>query len=174
MPSSITNINLLSLDNENTIFAKELYTNSFPQSQRRLWSDIISNTNSEFAFYVIEKDNKNIGIISVWTFKDFVYIEHFAISPTQRNKGYGGQVIDLVKYKYDKAIVLEVELPQDTDSIRRVDFYQSKQFTLWDNHYIQPPYYEGLPSEELKIMTYNNYLSFFQVRDTLYKQVYKY
>ncbi len=155
--------------------AKQLYESAFPLEERRPWISILENNkNDDFDFFIIQDGGLFVGIISIWQFEEFNYIEHFAISKELRSKGFGSEVIDLIKQKYYKPFVIEVELPQKPQAIKRISFYERLGFCLRDDFYMQPPYTEHLPSLQMNIMTTDNTLSFDKIKQTLYKQVYNY
>ncbi|MBO6118085.1 MAG: GNAT family N-acetyltransferase [Bacteroidales bacterium] len=153
--------------------AEELYTQSFPVSERRKWEDILINLqNPYFDFFVITDGGTFVGIISLWRFDKFAYIEHFAVECSKRQKGVGSQVLQLLKDKVKKPLVLEAEPPEDAISVKRINFYKKNGLSLLSEKYIQPPYYDGLPQVELKIMTDWEDYDFCLIKHTLYKHVY--
>lgn len=103
----------------------------------------------------IKLDGKFVGLIVFWEFDDFVYIEHLATSEHMRNSGIGANVLKLMKSKFIKPIVLEIEMPESSSTAaRRMKFYQRNGFNpLLDFQYIQPPYSPGLPSIPMTLMT---------------------
>ena len=58
------------------------------------------------------------------------YGEHFAVDPDERGGGYGGKALRLLCEELQTPVVLEVELPFDEMSRRRIGFYQRSGFTL--------------------------------------------
>ena len=75
-------------------------------------------------------------------------------------------------------LLLEVELPEEELSRRRIGFYERCGFTLHPYEYLQPPYHaEGEPFP-LRIMTSgtNSFTQedFQKCRDLIYRHVYKY
>lgn len=163
---------LKKLSQENVAFCKNIYTSSFPNKERREWEDIISlNSTSYFSFFEITFENISIGIISIWQFDNFIYIEHFAIEKELRNKGFGKKTIELIKQNISASIVLEVEIPDNDIAKKRVNFYKRCGFSLLPNQYTQPPYNSTLPSVEMRIMTTIS-LDFETIKSTLYKRVY--
>ncbi|MCD7937033.1 MAG: GNAT family N-acetyltransferase [Tannerellaceae bacterium] len=153
------------------------YLESFPEEERRpffMVRDLIDKEEC-FKMYVVEKGNQYAGFISVWDFPDFAYVEHFAIDSAARSGGIGGKTLKLIKGILARPIVLEVELPADDLSRRRIAFYERMGFVLDDHIYIQPPYQGELPSLELRLMSSDGYdliSNFEKVRDTLYRKVY--
>ena len=80
-------------------------------------------------------------------------MEHFAISPEKRNGGFGGFVLDSFLNQIQKNAVLEVEVPEDTLTQRRVAFYERHGFYFNPYPYLQPPMREGQSTLPLRLMT---------------------
>lgn len=124
-------------------FVENLLHESFPEEERR--DDEMQRHNTDnnplFTAYLITDDTENIGLITLWKLSGFLYVEHLATSPGVRNKGYGKMIMQALLSNFpDSKIVLEVELPEDELSKRRVGFYERNGFTLCDKPYVQPPY----------------------------------
>lgn len=152
---------------------KALYINSFPKDERRLWQGIIDNLQKqEFDFYSVYSQGGFVAICAVWNFKDFVYVEYLAVDGSLRNKGIGSKILSLLKEKYAKDLVLEVEKPENAMAKKRIEFYKRNGFSLLEDFYMQPPYAEGLNELELKIMTTNPTIPFNTIKHTLHKEVY--
>lgn len=142
---------------------KALYEEAFPFDERRDFSDFLEILKNDSHFKLcIGTDcetNGFLGFISYWDFESFVYIEHFAVLSKERNQGIGRQML---KWFFghigsNRNIVLEVEPPVDSLTERRVNFYQSLGFSIWNSYlYIQPPYSPGRSSMELRLMTKGN------------------
>ena len=70
-----------------------------------------------------------------------------------RNHGCGTQVLKAWLEAKGKPVVLEVELPADDLTRRRVGFYERNGFVLHkDFDYLQPPYKPGDDELPLKLM----------------------
>ncbi len=145
------------LDKENKRFyndAINLYINSFPLCERR---DIFSHekalTYNDYHFDFIIKDNNLIGFMLYWETNEFIFLEHFAILPTLRNKGYGENALKLLKEK-NKTIILEIEPPIDDLTKRRYNFYKRNEFNLTNHHHVQLKYHKNDQDLVLKIMSY--------------------
>lgn len=72
-------------------FVENLLHESFPEAERR--DDVGQRDNvdncADFTCYLISDDELLVGLITVWKFAGFSYVEHLATSPSVRNKGYG-------------------------------------------------------------------------------------
>lgn len=137
----------------------ELYKNSFPfHEQRNLLSQREILNNEEYNFDLIYDETNLIGIILFWETQDFIYIEHFCISPEMRNRQYGQQALELMNQK-GKTIILEIDPPVNEISKRRKNFYERVQYKSNEFEHIHPPYHEGYKGHSLVVMSYPNKLS---------------
>lgn len=158
-------------------FVEELMLTAFPEAERRDTPQQreYSDHHPLFRSHIVRNDEQPIGMVSYWDFGDFFYIEHFAISPSLRNGGYGGKVLAMLQEQLKKPIVLEVEEPTDELSTRRIGFYQRQGFTLHHHPYMQPPYRPSDTSFPMFLMSCGNLdmdKEFERVRDTLHREVY--
>lgn len=164
-------------DKEAYTYFEEVLQASFPECEYRPLNElrIVTETRDEFHINLVIYKELPIGILSCWDFKDFFYIEHFAIESKKRNGGFGGKTITEFCKKIQKAIVLEVEIPEDEFSRKRIEFYERKGFKLWDNDYQQPPYRKGDHYFPLQIMVYGNLSpekDFIRIKNTLHREIY--
>lgn len=116
------------------------------------------------------------GFLAVWEFESFTYIEHFAVDPVLRNSGTGSAMLQELVRKYQKQICLEVELPEDELTRRRIGFYERNGFVFNEYPYIQPPISKGKSPVPLRIMTYGSAITretFEEMKEVLYRRVYK-
>ena len=129
-------------------------------------------------FAVLDDQKEVCGVIAAWELADdFLYMEHFAILPQKRNGGFGGKVLDCFTDWYRKAIVLEVEVPNDDLTRRRVGFYQRHGFIYHEYPYLQPPMREGQDFVPLRLMTKPNPIdqaTYERCRCLIYREVYQY
>ncbi len=108
-------------------------------------------------------------------FDGYTYVEHFAIDPAARNGGIGAEAMKQFLVFCGTPVVLEVEMPTDEMSKRRIGFYERLGFKLDNQVYHQPPYREGGEWLEMRLMTYGDVdleYSFEQVKNCLHKNVY--
>ena len=116
------------------------------------------------------------GFLAVWEFESFIYIEHFAVDPALRNSGTGSAMLQELVKQYQKPICLEVELPEDELTRRRIGFYERNGFVFNEYPYIQPPISKGKSQVPLRIMTYGSAITqdtFEEMKRVLYQRVYK-
>lgn len=169
----------LDLSNHQEVaFVENLYIESFPLSERRPVEKMLDlyKSDSPFVISVTVEDDEIVGFLTYWNLDEFIFAEHFAISPEYRNGGYGRKVMDLFIANVDKPIVLEVELPTTILSERRIGFYQRIGFRLWENiQYHQPAYYEDSGTVPMKLMSYGDIdvqKDLIAIKDKLYSIVY--
>lgn len=132
----------------------------------------------EYAVYGLYEEDESLikGFAAVWEFENFVFLEHLAVNPTCRNGGLGAKILQSLKEEFGKSICLEVELPETDLAKRRIGFYKRNGFVLNPYDYMQPSLSKGRNVIPLMIMTTEKGLSqeeFLEVRDLLYKKVYR-
>lgn len=162
-------------------FFEKLYLESFPRNERRPISeelDLIAN-NEIFSADIILDNEQPVGLLTYWLLDGFVYVEHFAIKPECRSKGYGRIALDNFKNNLSQPIILEVELPDTEIAVKRIKFYESLNFRLWNVDYLQPPYEAEFAPFPLKIMSHGqidieNQAVYQNVKDNIYKKAYRY
>ena len=135
------------------------YNDSFPEAERR-------------AFSLVRELVKDEPRFTVYTlFKDQVY----AIDASARNGGIGGESMKQFMALCDAPVVLEVEMPTEEMSKRRIGFYERLGYVLDDHVYFQPPYRQGEPLLEMRLMTYGAIdlkQSFEEVKNCIHRYVY--
>ena len=80
-------------------YIENLLISAIPIQERRDSKDQRELTNSSPIFNnnVVISDGNPIGLITYWDMEYFYYIEHFAIDKVHRNKGYGQEVLNILK-----------------------------------------------------------------------------
>ena len=140
--------------------AWKLYEDAFPLEERRSLSAQVSILKKDnYNFDVLNDGKQFIGFILWWDFETLRYVEHFATSPQQRNKGFGKLILEKFMKSNDKPILLEVELPHSTINQRRIKFYERTGFKLNPHYYEVPPIQEGHSPLQLLLMSYPSLLS---------------
>lgn len=156
--------------------AEELYLAAFPPEERRPWPQIADTETMPRLWGLYNNEGMFAGFITVWTFERYAYVEHFAVSASQRGSGIGAAAMSALKQALGIPVVLEVEPPTHPDPMapRRIAFYERCGFTLLDYDYVQPPYSAGLPSVPLRLMSSDPTLDPADIEHTLHTQVYGY
>lgn len=156
----------------------QLMEESFPEDEYRFYAEqkqLLSHP--LYSIYTVYGKQRNMkAFIAVWEFEEFVYVEHFAVNPSCRNKGLGESVLRELTKSTNKMICLEVELPGNEMSCRRIRFYERNKFHLNEYPYMQPPMSAGKKAIPLRIMTSDKGIDeeMFQIiKGTLYKNVYQ-
>lgn len=117
------------------------------------------------------------GFMNYWDFGEFVFLEHFAVSPSLRGNGIGAMLMEQLKAAVQCPIVLEAE-PEEIGEIalRRTRFYKRLGFHVNEYEYYQPPISDNEQPVPLKLLSYPLPFSdedFLNVRNILYTMAYK-
>ena len=127
------------LTKENEVNADEkirqLYESAFPEGEQIPWKDLIRLIREmPLDFTTYYDDNTFIGFTIVYPRESFNWYWYFAVREELRGKGYGRQILTLLKERYKgQTCVLDMESPtQDCENIaqrkRRHDFYLRNGF----------------------------------------------
>lgn len=168
-------LKLLETEKFDDVFA--IMEESFPRDEHRPYDEqkeLLSNP--YYRIYVIGDENGEIkSFAAVWQFEKFGYVEHLATSSRFRNLGLGGVMLRELRKLSENKICLEVELPTNELSKRRIAFYERNGFYLNEYPYVQPPISKGRNEVDLLIMSSDGKITkdeFDDVKNTLYKHVY--
>ncbi|WP_165154809.1 GNAT family N-acetyltransferase [Parabacteroides sp. ZJ-118] len=157
---------------------EKTYTASFPEEERRDFSLVrrLLEEDNRFEMYALLRDGIYVGFITGWQFEDFVYVEHFAIEESVRDSGIGAKAMTGFLALRKDPVVLEVEMPTEEMSKRRIRFYERLGFVLDHHVYFQPPYREGEAFLEMRLMMYGELdlgQSFERIKTAIHQNVYK-
>ena len=164
-------------------WVEQLWLAAFPRNERRNTEAQRENVDARANFHCLlaEDEGKAVGFITCWHFGDFCYGEHLATDPACRNHGYGARILSTLNAKLSTQnapmpFVLEVEMPADDLSRRRIAFYERNGFTLWrDCAYMQPPYRPEDAPLPMLLMVKGNLSpeeDFQRVKQTIHREVY--
>ena len=168
------NYHPFSKDDVNYSKTVELYVEAFPEYPRiPVWLLQYKVKKGTAAFDILYDNDTWIGLLYTTTYKDIVFVQLLAISPTCRSSGYGSKVLDSLRdNNVGKRIILNIEeLDEQAENnkqrIRRKTFYEKNGFT--SSGYIVNEYGEryemlilgGKISKEEIDATYKNFLGFF-------------
>ncbi|MDE6109861.1 MAG: GNAT family N-acetyltransferase [Muribaculaceae bacterium] len=150
-----------------------LYLASFPPEERRPWQDIASGTGPAL-LCIDTPEQVGAGLVTLWRFPQFTYIEHLCIRPAMRGRGTGAAVMAALKAGSDAPLLLEAEPPRDAGGIeeRRIAFYRRCGLEVLPGSYVQPPYGPGLPAVPLVLMSTETALDPAEAARILHKHVY--
>ncbi len=171
----ITASRIKDCDTKEYKFVEELLTTSFPLDEYRPLDEQRINVENVESFHmnILSVEEEPVGLLSYWQFDGYIYVEHFAISPVLRGKGYGCEAITgLVRDKQN--VILEVELPTDGLARRRIAFYARCGFALCTKEYVQPAYRQGGNEVPMRIMYcgVDAERDFENIISTIYRTVY--
>lgn len=151
---------------------------SFPIDERRTYEEQKALLDNELYNIYVLYDNENDNIkafIAIWSFDDFAFVEHLAVSSLYRNGGIGALILQEVKKLLSSMICLEVELPEEEMARRRIGFYERNGFYYNDYEYMQPAISKDRNEIPLRIMTTGGKViedRFNEIKSILYKNVY--
>lgn len=138
-------------------FVKALYESAFPVQERREWRGLLSliAENCDMHLDLVTDGDQPVAFVIWWNIEGWMFIEHFAVSSTERGKNYGSRImihyIELAK----NLMILEVEPPLTDDAQRRIRFYERLGLYLLDFKYEQPSYREKGVFYPLCLMSFN-------------------
>ncbi|MDO4530351.1 MAG: GNAT family N-acetyltransferase [Bacillota bacterium] len=141
------------------------------EDQRRLLKE------DAYRLYGVKKGGVFAAVFAAWEIDDFLYIEHFAVAEALRGNGFGGGLLDAFLEEKGKPVVLEVELPEDTVTRRRIAFYERHGLVYNTYPYLQPPMRKGQDMLPLRFMTKPGAIdleTYERYRKKIYRIVYKY
>ncbi len=133
---------------------KEVYAGSFPVFEQR--TEAQQRAAFKDAAYRLTAYTENgalTGFIAYWIFGDYVYIEHFAMSPAVRGKGYGSRILNDFISGTPRTVLLEIDPVTDTVSAARLRFYERCGFHTNEYRHIHPPYREGYAGHPLVVLS---------------------
>lgn len=155
----------------------DLLSTSLPANEHRSYAaQKAMFDRSAYGVLIGTQDGTLCALMAVWSFPEFRYLEHFAVDPTLRGQGIGGEMLGRYIAEDPRPLVLEVEPPETDIARRRIGFYTRCGLYLSDFPYAQPPLNEGDGLLPLMLMRSGKMWSDAeaeQVRDTLYREVYR-
>ena len=86
---------------------------SFVLDERRDYNDALTLfKNGKYEILHLVENGERVGFLTVWTFSDFTFAEHFVVYEKYRNLGYGAMALESLK-KVSAKIVLEAVKAQN-------------------------------------------------------------
>lgn len=155
-----------------------IYEASFPVDERRpLSAQLQVQVDSRYAFTpLLDPHGSVVGVLGLWSFESFTFLEHIAVSSACRGSGLGTATIKELQAAVSLPLVLEAEVAEMSGlATKRIRWYGSLGFNCNQQEYVQPPYAVQRNPVPCRIMSYPHQLSpvdFQSIRDTLYSEVY--
>lgn len=117
-------------------FAQELYTKAFDRRMQVPMKDLFYVCGQHKAdFMAVFDEDLFVGFYYVYLYQDIAYLYYLAVEEEMRCRGYGTDILDLIKDTYYPArrIVLCTEAPSVDDKLvssryRRLAFYSRNGF----------------------------------------------
>ena len=156
----------------------ELMEQSFPACERRTKAEHFAEFDRpQFRSLCYCPEGKIVGFMNYWEMEDFLYLEHFAVSPELRGKGIGAALAEELKKIARGLIILEAEPSEQSDMAqRRTRFYERLGFSVNPYNYLQPPISTDQPPVPLRLLSYPRTVSkeeYLNIREALYTKVYR-
>ncbi|GHU86094.1 N-acetyltransferase [Bacteroidia bacterium] len=156
---------------------KNLYETAFPLDERRDFEVLqkLFSEENDMHIQIEHLNNDLLGFIIYWTFEQFIYVEHFAISEIFRGSGHGTKMFNVFLKKAQFPVVLEVELPKNNVTEKRIQFYERLGMIQLHIPYTQPPYSVDKNMIEMRIMSSDdlvNEIEFEKMKNVIFEKVY--
>jgi len=155
----------------------DLYNQSFPADERRdlnSQKEIIQDSHYDIECFYEDRVLK--GFCAIWTFPEFIFVDHIAVSPLFRGQGIGSEIMNKLITKSKKPIILEVERPDTETAERRIKFYEKLDFKLNHYDYLQPALGKDKSKLSLYLMSHPNSLNsdeYTKAKESIYQAVYQ-
>lgn len=159
-------------------YNEEIIKDSFNIHENCSLKESLNNNafNNSKTLYDIKKDDIHIGICLCSLLEEFLYIEYFAIERKYRCLGYGTAALKKLMEMHDN-IIVEV-VPEDTNDLayRRVNWYRSLGFYLYNDTYPYPYFLQNGETAflDFRLMSSNELTSYEykKVINLLHKNIY--
>lgn len=131
-----------------------LYDLSFPAYEKRSYQGRQSILkHKDYYLYSFSDEGVFIGFVGSWKIGDYFYIEHLAISPNLRGKGYGQKVLSCFCEQVSR-VILEIDPVIDEISEKRLRFYHHCGFKQNEYQHAHPSYHPEYAPHQLEILSY--------------------
>lgn len=134
--------------------AVRLYAASFPLHEQRLPEDQAAVLGQAAYHFATLWDGADFcGLLLYWAAPGFFYVEHFAIEPQLRGKGYGAAALRALCAR-GMPVILEIDPPIDEVSRSRLHFYEKLGFVQNGFAHVHPPYRPGFAGHALRVLSF--------------------
>lgn len=135
-------------------YFENLYRISFPIfEQRTEQQQVLAFSSPAYHLNIYLDGEVFVGFIAFWEFDRYLYIEHFAVHPDLRGKGYGSIALKALQDSTTKRLLLEIDPVTDNISAKRLHFYELNGFSSNPYPHVHPPYREGFHGHNLVVLT---------------------
>ncbi len=121
---------------------KALYESAFPENERGPFAFLIEGGYACSEVYAFYDGNVYCGFISLLLHQDICHIIYFAVPQALRNRGYGAQILNVLKEtKKGMRIIADLECidekrEDNVQRIKRKQFYLKAGYQQTDIHYL--------------------------------------
>lgn len=123
-----------------------LHEQRLPKAQRRVMG------HQDYHFDLVCEGETVLGLLLYWAQADYLYVEHFCMSPAVRGQGLGAQALALLAAS-GRTILLEIDPPADEISVRRRGFYLRAGYVENAFSHVHPPYRPGNLGHRLVVLS---------------------
>ena len=114
---------------------ERLYNASFPDDERIPFERLLATCSADRVMHVYYDGDALVGMTFLFFNDDLIYLSYIAVEETLRDRGYGSQILDLIRENYPEyRIVLDIEeVKPESDNYqerkRRKDFYLRNRYS---------------------------------------------
>lgn len=150
-------LKIMTLDNDKSALFTQvdrLYENAFPLHEKRNHAAKVRAFNhANYQLQAWFDERQFVGMIGVWNFDDYSYIEHLAVNDRWRGQGYGKRMLSQFLQQSPQTI-LEIDPLSTEIAHKRLRFYQSLGFQINPFTHFHPAYHENIADHELIVLSY--------------------
>lgn len=108
----------------------ELYEGAFPAYERRTQESLKKSLQErEFEMQLFLQGGELVGLLGLWRFDGVIFLEYLAVASQLRGGGLGTKILrEFFKSVKSEICVLEIDIPQDEISQKRLRFYKKCGF----------------------------------------------
>lgn len=155
-----------------------LLSEAFIPSELRLKEDMLTCFNNpNYRIWGLIHEDKLCGVLTGFSFENYLFGEYLAISPELRGKGLGKKFFMDIIEKENKPVIIEVERPTNQIATRRIHFYERLGFNLHTYDYYMPKIKGNRGNVPLYLMSYPNMHieqpAYDKLKREIYQQVYQ-
>ena len=118
-----------------------LYTRAFPANERRPLGVLLRDGTGAAEVLAVLKGDDFIGLAILLTWQDITHILYFAVLEELRGRGYGGEILRLIRDAHpNHRVIADLEAPFDEapnlpERQRRMAFYERNGFSQTEIRY---------------------------------------